>query len=203
MAHQWGSCLTTTNWACRCCGRFPSAWFTQNSWASADFLNSAQLEMMAFAPSPCSRSVCMRSLLLYNNFPIDRSYQAIKQCQQNVNSKSQTVIAGLRLSDTDTRWQKTTSFPKSCIFIFWVNRHTQNFKEWWRMSKQYCISVVVCRIVLTMRTLHCALCLVTFLLTRYVCLSGQLLPKLLPCPLHFQPVHSLLGNLSMPHLQLL
>ena len=45
-----GKCLTTTNCACGRCGRSPSptAWFTQNGWASvvdstADFFNSAQL----------------------------------------------------------------------------------------------------------------------------------------------------------------
>jgi len=49
-AYQWENCLKMTNCACRRCGRSPSptAWFTQNGWASvvdstADFLNSAQL----------------------------------------------------------------------------------------------------------------------------------------------------------------
>ena len=69
------NCLKTTNYACRRCGRSssPTAWFTQNVWvrvvdSTAGFLNSAQLspfvgvslEMMAFSPSPCSRSVCIQ-----------------------------------------------------------------------------------------------------------------------------------------------
>jgi len=41
--------------------------------------------------------------------------------------KSPTVIDCLQLSDTKTREdKKMTSFPKSCIFIFWLNRPTQN-----------------------------------------------------------------------------
>ena len=41
--------------------------------------------------------------------------------------KNQTVIDCLQLSDTETRdEEKMTSFLKSCIFIFWVNRPTQN-----------------------------------------------------------------------------
>ena len=40
--------------------------------------------------------------------------------------KNQTVIDCLQLTDT---WRgKMTSFPKSCIFIFWVN--TQNVTAW-------------------------------------------------------------------------
>jgi len=36
----------------------------------------------------------------------------------------------LQLLDTKTRDdEKITSFPKSCICIFWVNRPTQNLTE--------------------------------------------------------------------------
>ena len=46
---------------------------------------------------------------------------------KTLNVKSHTVIDCLQLSDTETRDEKKmTSFPKSCIFIFWVNRPTQN-----------------------------------------------------------------------------
>jgi len=34
--------------------------------------------MIALAPSPCSRSVCMCSLSLWDNFPIGRLYQSFK-----------------------------------------------------------------------------------------------------------------------------
>jgi len=58
---------------------------------------------------------------------IGKPYQAVKQCQENVNSKNRTVIDCLQLSDTTTRDdEKMTSFPLSCICIFWVNRPTQN-----------------------------------------------------------------------------
>jgi len=45
-AYQCENCLTTTNCACRRCDRSssPTACYTQNGWASADFLNSAQLQ---------------------------------------------------------------------------------------------------------------------------------------------------------------
>jgi len=45
--------------------------------------------------------------------------------------KYQTVIDCLQLSDTETcNEEKMTPFPKSCIFIFWVNRPTQNLTGW-------------------------------------------------------------------------
>lgn len=53
----------------------------------------------------------------------------------------------------------------------------------------------LCQIVLTVRTLHCALCSVTFLLTRCV----QSPCRSLPYPLNFQPTHSSSGNLLMPY----
>jgi len=44
---------------------------------------------------------------------------SVKRC------KNQTVIACLQLTDTKTYvYEKMMSFPKSYIFIFWVN--TQN-----------------------------------------------------------------------------
>jgi len=46
-------------------------------------------------------------------------------------AKNQTVIDCLQLSDTETRNnEKLKLFPKSCIFIFWLNRPTQNLTGW-------------------------------------------------------------------------
>ena len=73
--------------------------------------------------------------VVLRQFPIgtDRPYRALQQCQLKVIVKSQTVIDCLQLQDTETcDEEKITLFPKCCIFIFWVNRPTQNLTRWKR-----------------------------------------------------------------------
>jgi len=79
--------------ACGRCGRFPTAWFTQNGWASvvdstADFLNRAQLS--PFVKVTGNDGFGAKSLLtnrLHAQYVVVRqfsrwwSYQALKQCQ--------------------------------------------------------------------------------------------------------------------------
>jgi len=79
---------------------------------------------------PATASACAVCHCKRDNFPAGR---LLNNVSKTLIVKSQTVIDCLQLSDTERRdEEKMTSFPKSCIFIFWVNRPTLQLTVWKR-----------------------------------------------------------------------
>ena len=71
-------------------------------------------------------------------------------------AKNQTVIDCLQLSDTETcddeKWRR---FPKRCIFIFWVNRPTENLRGWNDGYSREKINAIWWNIEINLRKLVC------------------------------------------------
>jgi len=116
-------------WKCR--GRFSTAWFTQNGWASAvdstgDFLNSAQLP--PFVRVTGNYWFCTKSLLtkrLHAQFVVLRQFLTTK-LKNNVSKmlivKNRTVIDYLQSPDTKTRDDEKWRHFRKAAFLFseWI-----------------------------------------------------------------------------------